>query len=63
MACLSYLNKNHKSKIYKEPIVVSNPQVNSSNYDFKHIISSHPTPDEKSVAASKEILDYVSEFK
>ena len=52
---LEYLNKNHKSKIYKEPIVVSNPQTNSSIYDFKHIISSHPTPDKKSVAASKEI--------
>jgi hydroxypyruvate reductase len=57
---LNYLNKKYQSKIYKQPIVVSNPQVNNSNYDFKHIISSHPTPDDKSVAASKEILDYVS---
>ena len=58
---LEYLNKNHKSKIYKEPIVVSNPQTNSSIYNFKHIISSHPTPDIKSVAASKEILNYISD--
>ena len=58
---LKYLNKNHKSKIYKEPIVVSNPQTNSSIYNFKHIISSHPTPDIKSVAASKEILNYISD--
>ena len=58
---LEYLNKNHKSKIYKEPIVVSNPQTNSSIYNFKHIISSHPTPDKKSVAASKEILNYLSD--
>ena len=57
---LNYLSIKHQSKIYKQPIVVSNPQVNNSIYDFKHIISSHPTPDDKSVAASKEILEYVS---
>ena len=58
---LSYLQKNHVSKIHKQPIAVSNPQDNNSIYDFKHIISSHPTPDEKSVFASKEILNYISE--
>ena len=58
---LEYLNKNHKSKIYKEPIVVSNPQTNSSIYNFNHIISYHPTHDKKSVAASKEILNYLSD--
>ena len=57
---LDYLSVKHQSKIYKQPIVVSNPQLKNSNYDFKHIISSHPTPDDKSVAASKEILEYVS---
>jgi hydroxypyruvate reductase len=56
---LDYLNKKHQSKIYKQPIVVSNPQLNDSTYDFRHIISSHPTPNVKSVTASKEILDYI----
>lgn len=58
---LEYLNAEYKSKIYKEPLVVSNPQANTSVYGFKHIISSHPTPDNKSVIASQEILNYVSE--
>jgi len=58
---LEYLYKNHKSKIYKQPIVVSNPQANNSIYNFKHIVSSHPTPDEKSIIAAQEILNYVSE--
>ena len=57
---LEYLNAEYKSKIYKEPLVVSNPQANTSVYGFKHIISSHPTPDNKSVIASQEILNYVS---
>lgn len=58
---LGYLQKNHASKIYKQPIAVSNPQDNNSIHNFKHIISSHPTPDEKSVIASQEILNYISE--
>ena len=34
---LSYLQKNHASKIYKQPIAVSNPQDNNSIYDLSLI--------------------------
>ena len=58
---LDYLEKNHKTKIYKKPLVVSNPQENNSSHDFTHIISSHPTPNASSVNASKNVISYVSE--
>ena len=58
---LCYLDKKYKSKIHNEPIVVSNPQENKSKHKFKHIISSHPTPNITSVNAAKEVLDYIKE--
>ena len=58
---LCHLDKKYKSKIHNEPIVVSNPQENKSKYKFKHIISSHPTPDITSVNAAREVLDYIKE--
>ena len=58
---LDYLDKKHKLKIHKKPLVISNPQENSSLHDFIHVISSHPTPDVSSVSASKKVLRYVSE--
>ena len=56
---LSYFDKKYKSKVHEGPIVVSNPQENNSKYKFKHIISSHPTPDITSVNAAREVLDYI----
>ena len=58
---LDYLDKKHKTKIHKKPLVISNPQENNSSHDFTHIISSHPTPNASSVSASKNVLDYVRE--
>ena len=58
---LKYIEQKHKTKIFERPIVVSNPQENSSTFDFNHIISSHPTPDANSVNASKEVLKYVAQ--
>ncbi len=60
---LCFLDEKYKSKIYQEPIAVSNPQENISKYKFKHIISSHPTPDITSVNAAKQVLDYIKESK
>ena len=60
---LCYFDKKYQSKVHEEPIVVSNPQENKSNHKFKHIISSHPTPDITSVNAAKEVLDYIKESK
>ncbi len=60
---LSYLDTKHKSKIHQDPIVVSNPQENKSKYKFKHIISSHPTPDITSVKAAQEVLNYIKDSK
>lgn len=60
---LCYLDKKYKSKIFHKPIVVSNPQDNKSNYNFKHIIASHPTPDITSVNAAKEVLGYIKQSK
>ena len=58
---LDYLDKKYKTKIHKKPLVISNPQENSSLHDFTHVISSHPTPNASSVSASKKVLGYVSE--
>ena len=58
---LDYLNENHQSKIYKRPIVVSNPQEMTSPHDFTHIISSHPTPDASSLNAARVVLDYINQ--
>ena len=58
---LDYLNKNHPSKVYKSPIVVSNPQEIASSHDFTHIVSSHPTPDVSSLTASRMVLDYINQ--
>tara|TARA_A100001037_G_scaffold302620_1_gene334650 strand:+ start:45 stop:1331 length:1287 start_codon:yes stop_codon:yes gene_type:complete len=58
---LDYLNENYPSKIYKKPIVVSNPQEMISTHDFTHIVSSHPTPDDSSLYASRVVLDYIDQ--
>ena len=58
---LDYLNENHQSKIYKRPIVVSNPQEMTSPHDFTHIVSSHPTPDARSLDAARVVLDYINQ--
>ena len=58
---LDYLNENHQSKIYKRPIVVSNPQEMTSPHDFTHIVSSHPTPDASSLNAARVVLDYINQ--
>ena len=58
---LDYLNENHPSKIYKRPIVVSNPQEMTSPHDFTHIVSSHPTPDASSLNAARVVLDYINQ--
>ena len=58
---LDYLNENHPSKIYKRPIVVSNPQETTSPHDFTHIVSSHPTPDASSLNAARMVLDYINQ--
>ena len=58
---LNYLDKKHKTKIHKKPLVISNPQENNSSHDFTHVISSHPTPNASSVSASKNVLGYVRE--
>ena len=58
---LDYLNENHQSKIYKRPIVVSNPQEMTSPHDFTHIVSSHPTPDARSLNAARVVLDYINQ--
>ena len=58
---LDYLNENHPSKIYKRPIVVSNPQETTSLHDFTHIVSSHPTPDASSLNAARMVLDYINQ--
>lgn len=57
---LSYLEKRYSTKIQNLPIAVSNPQSVNSNHRFKHIVSSHPTPNEESIIASKKILEYIS---
>ena len=57
---LDYLNESYPSKIYKKPIVVSNPQEMISTHDFTHIVSSHPTPDDSSLYASRVCLLYTS---
>ena len=57
---LDYLNKNHPYKVYKRPIVVSNPQEITSSHDFTYIVSSHPTPDVSSLNASRMVLDYIN---
>ena len=58
---LDYLKENYQSKIYKRPIVVSNPQEMTSPHDFTHIVSSHPTPDASSLNAAKVVLDYINQ--
>ncbi len=58
---LDYLNENYPSKIYKRPIVVSNPQEMTSPHDFTHIVSSHPTPDASSLNAARVVLDYINQ--
>ena len=60
---LRTLDNKYKSKIFQEPIVVSNLQKNNSEYKFKHLISSHPTPDMTSVNAAKEVLNYIKQSK
>ena len=58
---LDYLNEFHPSKIYKRPIVVSNPQEMTSPHDLTHIVSSHPTPDASSLNAARVVLDYINQ--
>ena len=58
---LDYLKNNHSAKVYKKPIVISNPQETTRRHDFLHIISSHPTPDISSIKASENALNYVNE--
>ena len=58
---LDYLKNNHSAKVYKKPLVISNPQEITRRHDFLHIISSHPTPDVSSIKASENALDYVNE--
>ncbi len=60
---LCAIEKKYKSKIYNEPIVVSNPQENNSKYKFRHLVSSHPTPDITSVNAAEQVLKYIKQSK
>ena len=57
---LNFLSKGYSEKIQKKPLVICNPQEVNTENEFDRIVSSHPTPDENSVLASKTVLDYVN---
>ena len=54
--CLNALSKFNGLTVDKKPLVVTSKNQNIIDYDVELLVSSHPTPNESSVAAAKNVI-------
>ena len=58
--CLNALSKFNGLTVDKKPLVVTSKNQNIIDYDVELLVSSHPTPNESSVAAAKNVIERVN---